>query len=122
MWYCARIIMKCTLGDSQKTDTFFEEQIRIIEAKSREEAYQKTIELGAWKTQDYKSDEGNFVSWNFEGIVDLDTISELRDGAEISSKRFKADSSANFVTPKARLPIFFMENLEKKANNTQLAA
>jgi hypothetical protein len=116
MWYSARLILKCTVG-IQTSDFLFDEQVRLIKADTAEEAYSKAVKLGCEEESEYLNNEKQKVKWSFEGLFDLDIIAALKDGAEISSKRFRADSSKGLVVSKEKLSVYFTTaNNNKTAN------
>lgn len=114
MWFSARLIIRCTVGQEQKDDFLFDEQVRIIEAKDKEEAYEKALTLDKNEETRYKNSEGEMVEWSFEGLFDLEKIDKLEDGSEISSKRFRANSNKGLVFPKKKLTIFWQETLQNQ--------
>jgi hypothetical protein len=115
MWYSARIIMKCIVG-KEMSNYLFDEQIRLIEANTPEDAYEKALAIGRNEESEYENLEKEKVKWIFEGLYDLDIVGELVDGVEIISKRFRCDSSTNLIVPKDQLAIFFcLNNADKSA-------
>jgi hypothetical protein len=80
-------------------------------------AYSKAVKLGCEEESEYLNNEKQKVKWSFEGLFDLDIIAALKDGAEISSKRFRADSSKGLVVSKEKLSVYFTTaNNNKTAN------
>jgi hypothetical protein len=69
MWYSATFIVKCTIGQNQTGDFLFDEQIKIINAANREEAYEKALKLGQEENHEYKNSDGELVKWTFEGCL-----------------------------------------------------
>lgn len=115
MWYSARLIVQCIVGSNLQEDDFlFDEQIRLIKASNPEEAYQKSICLSQAEELEYKNANGELVKWVFKGLFDLDVVSRLKDGAEISSRRFRADSDQNWVFSKEKLSVFYQETMKGK--------
>lgn len=112
MWYSAILILKCTV-DNQVSDFLFDEQVRLIEANNAEEAYQKALKLGEGLVVEYLNEDHQSVKWTFEGLFDLDCIESLEDGAEITSKRFIAQTSKEVVS-KNKLSVFFIEDNKDK--------
>ena len=116
MWYASRLIVKRTVGN-QISDFVYDEQVRLIDANNVEEAYAKAMKLGQEEECEYLNSEEQKVKWTFEGLFDLDYINSLNDGAEITSKRFIAQSSDDLIVSKDQLPIFFKDN--NKEETTQ---
>jgi hypothetical protein len=113
MWYAARLILKCTVGN-QISDFLYDEQVRLIKADTADEAYSKALQLGREEESDYQNNEKERVRWSFEGLFDLDRIDKLEDGAEITSKRFRANSSHSLVVSKQQLSVYFSQANDEK--------
>ncbi|RYU74794.1 DUF4288 domain-containing protein [Hymenobacter persicinus] len=115
LWYVARIILKCS-APHQVEEHLFDEQIRLIQASNSEEAYQKALILGKQEELEYLNEDGMTVRWSFEGLFDLDIVESLTDGAEITSKRIRADSAQELVVAKHQLTLFWQaDNTGKTA-------
>ena len=115
MWYAAKLIIKCTVGN-QISDFVFDEQIKLIDAVNAEEAYTKALKLGQEEECEYQNSEQQEVKWIFKGLLDLHCINRLDDGAQITSKRFIAQSSDNLIVSKEQLPLFYIDNDMEKIN------
>jgi hypothetical protein len=118
MWYSATFIVKCTIGQNQTGNFLFDEQIKIIKAANREEAYEKALKLGQVENHEYKNSDGELVKWTFEGLFNLNSLESLEDGTEIASKMVRADSSEDLIVPKERLlDLFQAKQMGKTGTN-----
>lgn len=75
----------------------FDEQLRLITASSKEEAFHKAQTLGAKEEEIFFNQEQQLVQWKFISISELYLLNELIDGAEIYSKIDEKDNADNYV-------------------------
>lgn len=96
-WYITKIVFQVIFcGKAQAPQ--FDEQLRIITASSKEEAFNKAQQLG-------KSEEGRVVNmnnhqliqWKFINVSTLYQLKELLDGAEVSSTTHEPDCADHYI-------------------------
>jgi hypothetical protein len=82
-WYLADIVLELLIeGDSRNV---VHTNLRLIEAASPEQAYEKALALGRNEEQTYTNTDGNQVRVVFRGLADLNAIHDaLEDGAELA--------------------------------------
>lgn len=82
-WYSAKIIYEITnsLNDIVQVD----EQLRIIQAVSKELAYEIANQLGYIHQDKVCTNTGAVLSWNFIAVTEIKHIGEIRHGSEVSS-------------------------------------
>jgi hypothetical protein len=103
-WYLAKIIYRITCGSGHHGPQF-DEQLRLVEAHSDAEAYQRALELGRSGEDSFANKEAQLVAWSFVDIAELHRLHTLLDGAELYSQVREMDDAAdyiNFVHYKAR--------------------
>jgi hypothetical protein len=106
--YITTIIMASSVeGDEGKT-TVCEEQIRLIRATSRSEAYRKAIRIGLSEEHSYKNANDATVYWRFLGLENLEQLSQknLRDGQELRSRYFRHPDPTSLTRQQERLSVF----------------
>lgn len=64
----------------------FEEQIILVEAGTREEAYQKALACGRQNEDEFVNNNRNYVRWELIGITHLFQLNALTDGAVLFSE------------------------------------
>ncbi|MBE2229615.1 MAG: DUF4288 domain-containing protein [Chitinophagaceae bacterium] len=102
-WYLTKLIFRIICGDGQHTAQF-DEQLRLIQAGSREEAYHKAHSMGMKEEEIFYNQQLQLVQWQFISISELYQLGELIDGAELYSRieeRENADSYLHLVQKKA---------------------
>lgn len=102
-WYLAKIVFQIICGDGDHTPQF-DEQLRLVLAGSKEEAFYKAQQLGAGEEETFFNSKQQLVQWKFINVCELYCISEMIDGAELYSRieeRDDADTYMDIVHRKA---------------------
>ncbi len=107
-WYIADLVVEIQVEDDHRN--VVHTNTMLVLAASREEAYDKAVELGNAEETSFTNPEGKLVTFKFRGLHHLDEIhDELRHGAELTySERIGMDegSVAAWVRQKEDLSIF----------------
>ena len=102
-WYLTKIVFRIICGDgSHKAQ--FDEQLRLIAAGSKEEAFHKAQLLGVKAEDMFFNQQEQLVQWRFISVSEIYPLQELMDGAELYSRVEEtedADSYLKFVYAKA---------------------
>jgi hypothetical protein len=109
-WYLAKFVFRIVCGEGLHTPQF-DEQLRLIAAGSKEEAFQKAQQLGKQEQETFYNRKEQLVQWQFVNISELYQLSELIDGAELYSRieeKENADAYVYTVNQKAE-NIFFTQ-------------
>ena len=94
--YIAKIIYQIVSGEGQHTPQF-DEQLRLVEARSDKEALTRARELGQRGEDTFLNARKEMVRWQFIGVTDLKLISEMRDGAELYSRVEEAGDAQHYI-------------------------
>jgi hypothetical protein len=119
-WYVARIALQCQVGENNPGPWTVDEQIRVIQADTHEQAYEKAVRLGNQQESHYLNSEGNMVRWIFLGVSDLDKIldDQITDGTEITYLWHETYDLLEFMREKDETTLFRMErDKHKKASD-----
>lgn len=109
-WYLAKFVFRIVCGEGLHTPQF-DEQLRLIAAGSKEEAFQKAQQMGKQEQETFYNRKEQLVQWQFVNISELYQLSELIDGAELYSRieeKENADAYVYTVNQKAE-NIFFTQ-------------
>lgn len=79
------MIFRIICGDGNHTAQF-DEQLRLIAAGSKEEAFHKAHMLGSKEEEMFFNRNQQLVQWQFISISELYQLNELIDGAELYSR------------------------------------
>jgi hypothetical protein len=114
-WYVATIILKCQIAGESSSSGVWTciQQIHLLRASQRNEAYDKALALGKSEEHEYLNAEGQTVSWIFVGLENLEelTIESFQDGMEIWGRVFESNSPEALVTGKDGLTVYYMDEI-----------
>jgi hypothetical protein len=96
MWYITKLIFNINIGDGVHA-TQFDEQLRLINAGSPEEAFFKARALGRAEEESFTTESKKNVSWKFIDVAELSPIGNLKDGAEIYSNTYEAEEANAYI-------------------------
>jgi hypothetical protein len=83
-WFAVRL--RFAVMTDREGLTRFVDSVVMLQAPSREQAFEKALERGHQGEQAYQSVDGMRVRWGFAAIVAMDEIQENRwDGLELAS-------------------------------------
>ena len=94
--YIAKIVFQIVSGDGKHTPQF-DEQFRIFEAKTENEALLKARAKGKEEESAFLNDKHETVSWKYIGVLELLELKDLADGAQIYSCTEEAEDATNFI-------------------------
>ena len=92
--YIAKLIFNIVIDTD---NTQFDEQIRIIEAQSIEDAFLKARAFGKKEETSFLNANAQQVSWNFVDVTELYSLREFNDGEQIYSLTHEADHPQTFI-------------------------
>lgn len=95
-WWLAKIVFRIVCGDGNHTAQF-DEQLRLISADKKEEAFQKAQLLGSRGEEMFFNNNRQVIHWQFVNVSDLYKLSELIDGAELYSRIEEKDNGDSYV-------------------------
>jgi hypothetical protein len=102
-WYIAKLVFNISAeGGDRKPQ--FDEQLRLINADSKEEAFLKARTIGISEEDSFMNDKMKRVNWEFINVAELLPLKNIEDGIEVYSRIHETDeanSYINFVHQKA---------------------
>lgn len=102
-WYLAKIVYRIVCGDGNH-ESQFDEQLRLIKATDKEEAFYKAKEIGEKEEEDFLNAKQQLVQWKFINVSELYKLGEMIDGAELYSRieeRGNAEAYIEIINRKA---------------------
>ena len=84
-WYLAKIVYRIVCGDGDHTAQF-DEQLLLINAKTKEDAFYKAQQTGKKEEEKFYNQKQELVQWQFINVSELYKIGEMIDGAELYSR------------------------------------
>lgn len=94
-WYIAKIIFGISADNQALTQ--FDEQLRLIEAESQEEAFLKSRMIGLSEEDSFLNDKNNMVKWEFINVAELVPLHKLEDGVEVYSRIREIEEPKKYV-------------------------
>ena len=95
-WYLAKFVFRIICGEGLHTPQF-DEQLRLIAAGSKEEAFQKAQQMGKQEEETFFNRKEQLVQWQFINVSELYRLSELIDGAELYSRIEEKENAEAYI-------------------------
>ena len=112
-WYLSKIVFRIICGEGQHTPQF-DEQLRLIAANSKEEAFHKAQSIGKKEEEAFINHKEQLVQWQFINVCEIYKLNSMIDGAELYSRITEEESAEQyeFVVNKKAENILFTETLQ----------
>lgn len=94
--YLAKLIFNINI-DNGRDASQFDEQIRIIESRSVEDAFYKARVIGKKEEETFMDANNELVSWEFIDVADVYPLGELKDGGQVFSNTHKTNDTGSFI-------------------------
>jgi hypothetical protein len=95
-WYLAKMVFRIVCGEGDHTPQF-DEQLRLVAADSKEEAFSKAQALGSIEQDTFYNSKQQLVQWKFINVSELYRLSDLIDGAELYSRIEERDNAESYI-------------------------
>jgi hypothetical protein len=95
-WYLAKIIYRIHCGNGNHCGQF-DEQLRLISAAGKEEAFHKAQLIGQREEESFFNQQQQLVHWQFINVAELYKLSDLIDGAELYSRIEERDNAEEYI-------------------------
>ncbi len=101
--YLAKLMFNINI-DNGNHDSQFDEQVRVIESHSMEDAFHKARAMGKKEEETFVNKDNKLVHWKFIDVADMYSLDTLKDGEQVySSTHEKTDTTSfiNYIRQKA---------------------
>lgn len=95
-WYITKMVFRIICGDGNHTPQF-DEQIRLIQAGSSEEAFHKARLMGAKEEEVFFNQQSQLVQWKFINTSELYLLNDFIDGAELYSRIEEKENAEQYI-------------------------
>lgn len=95
-WYLAKMVFRIICGDGDHTPQF-DEQLRLVAAGSKEEAFHKAQLLGGREEEMFFNRSQQLVQWQYISVSELYQLNELIDGAELYSRIVEEENADHYI-------------------------
>lgn len=94
--YIAKLIFNINI-DNGSDATQFDEQIRVIESYSLEDAFHKARGIGKREEETFLDAENKLISWQFIDVTEVYPIEDTKDGEQLYSNTHKTNDANSFI-------------------------
>ena len=84
-----------TEGENKRSQ--FDEQYRLVEAQSMEDAFHKARYMGQREEEGFLDVNGKQINWNFVDISEVYPLNNFEDGEQIFSTTQEVPDSGSFI-------------------------
>ncbi|ATL49604.1 hypothetical protein COR50_21840 [Chitinophaga caeni] len=84
-WFVAKVVYQVICGKGDHAAQF-DEQLRLISAENKTEAWRKANSIGQQEQYAFKNQKQELVEWRFINVPELVNLVELKDGMELYSR------------------------------------
>jgi hypothetical protein len=95
-WYLSKLVFQIICGDGNHTAQF-DEQLRLISAETKEEAFRKAQRIGKQEEETFYNRRQQLVRWQFINVSEICKLHELVDGTELYSRIEERDDAENYI-------------------------
>lgn len=95
-WYLAKMVFRIVCGEGEHMPQF-DEQLRLVAAGSKEEAFQKALDMGLREEESFYNSKEQLVRWQFINVSELYKLSDLIDGAELYSRIEEKENAEAYI-------------------------
>jgi hypothetical protein len=93
-WYITKIVFNITAENSTNQ---FDEQLRLVNAASKEEAFLKARSIGLREEDVFYNDKMKEVKWEFVNVSEIIPMGKLEDGTEVYSRIHEAEEASQYI-------------------------
>ena len=93
-WYITKIVFNIT---TEQSTNQFDEQLRLVNAESKEEAFLKARTIGLREEDTFYNDKMREVKWEFVNVSEIIPMSNLEDGIELYSRIHETDEATKYI-------------------------
>ena len=94
-WYISKIVFG--IKTENELTQQFDEQLRLIQADSTEEAFLKARMIGIGEEDSFLNDSNKQIKWEFINVAELVPLKKLEDGMEVYSRIHEAEEAKSYV-------------------------
>jgi hypothetical protein len=93
-WYITKIVFNIA---AESTANQFDEQLRLIAAETKEEAFLKARTIGLREEDIFYNDNMKEVKWEFVNVAEIIALNTLEDGTELYSRIHETEEANAYI-------------------------
>ncbi len=78
-------------------DEEFDEQLRMINAASKQDAFYKAKALGRQEEEIFVNHQNQLITWKFIDVAEVIDLAELKDGELLCSQTLKTEDAEGYI-------------------------
>jgi hypothetical protein len=95
-WYIVKIVFNISSDQTDHTPQF-DEQLRLIAAEDKEQAFHKARIIGISEEDSFFNDRQNKIKWEFINVSEIVHVPGLEDGTELYSEIRERDEAKSYI-------------------------
>ena len=95
-WFLTKIAFQIICGDGNH-NAQFDEQLRLVAARTKVEAFYKAQQLGVQEEETFYNQKKQMVQWKFINVMEVYRLGEMIDGAEMYSRIEERDNGDAYI-------------------------
>ena len=96
-WFVAKIVYQIITGKGEHNPQF-DEQLRLVSANSRDEAWKRASEIGLQEQYAFRNQRQELVEWRFINVPEVNVLSSLGDGMELYSRIEEPEDAKAYIS------------------------
>jgi Domain of unknown function (DUF4288) len=96
-WYLAKMVFNIDIENGQHNKQF-DEQLRMIQAESRDEAFFKARALGKREEVNFLNTKKKKIDWKFIDVSEINKLNEVNDGSQIYSSTHETKEANEYIS------------------------
>jgi hypothetical protein len=93
-WYITKIVFNI---NAEQNANQFDEQLRLVNAESKEEAFLKARTIGLREEDTFYNDNMREVKWEFVNVSEIIQVNKLEDGTELYSRIHETEEASQYI-------------------------
>lgn len=93
-WYITKLVFNIA---AERSTNQFDEQLRLVAAESKEEAFLKARTIGLREEDIFYNDNLKEVKWEFVNVAEIIPIYNLEDGTELYSRIHETEEATAYI-------------------------
>ena len=95
--YLAKLMFNINI-DNGNHSSQFDEQVRVIESRSLEDAFFKARTIGKREEETFTNNDNQLVNWQFIDVSEVYPLEDLKDGDQVYSSTRKIKDTSSFIS------------------------
>jgi len=94
--FLAKLVFNVKVNNDANASEF-DEQIRIVEARTLESAFHKARSIGKNEEESFVSKDNNLISWQFIDVAEVYPLEDVKDGDQLYSSTKKTADPTSYI-------------------------